>query len=43
MSIGMYSTKMAVKKRKKPAPRIPKAAFHSVAVIVSDRERSVAW
>jgi predicted enzyme related to lactoylglutathione lyase len=29
-------------RRKSPIP-IPKASFHSVAVLVSDRARSVAW
>jgi catechol 2,3-dioxygenase-like lactoylglutathione lyase family enzyme len=28
---------------KKSPARLPKASFHSVAVVVSDRERSVAW
>ncbi|MFZ1023778.1 MAG: VOC family protein [Thermoplasmata archaeon] len=28
---------------KKPSSRIPKASFHSVALVVSDRKRSVEW
>ncbi|MGA8663680.1 MAG: VOC family protein [Thermoplasmata archaeon] len=28
---------------KRPSTRIPKATFHSVAVLVSDRERSLSW
>ncbi|MGA8275440.1 MAG: VOC family protein [Thermoplasmata archaeon] len=28
---------------KKPAARLPKATFHSVALVVADRVRSVTW
>ncbi|MFZ0892821.1 MAG: VOC family protein [Thermoplasmata archaeon] len=28
---------------KKPSLRIPKAEFHSIAVVVADRKRSVEW